>query len=352
MSEPDKRTLILLGMAPNAGLAEAADRGDIPRIEYVELARTMGATILDFNDVAESKHPAVKFARSRGERWGLAALGMTRRREFDEFYVTGEEVGLPFGMMMRGARDFGRITTVVHNVGTPKRRFVFRRLGHSVYRNVIVRAERQREILVAELGFPALKVHRLDRFVDTQFFHPLDVPLGNYAFSCGRENRDYSLLQRAASALPHSFLVVASGWAPHSGFDVATSIGASHNLQVMANLTYEELRDAYARARFVVLPLNAVDAAAGVMCISEAMAMGKAIITTNSPGIRDYVKPAVSGLVVPIADARALAEAIDELMSDPTRCAEIGVHNRDWAVRAMSIERYVDRVCGLLGVAR
>lgn len=349
MSELDKGTLILLGMAPEPDSVEEADRGEIPRIEYVELARALGATILDFKDVAQSEHPAVRIARARGERWGLAVLGMTRRRDFDQFYVTGESI--PFGIMMRAARDLGRITVVAHTVGTPKRRLMFRLFGHAVYRNVIVRAERQREILVKELGFPAFKVHQVDRWVDTQFFRPVEAPPGDYIFSCGRENRDYGLLQRAAHTLPYDFRVVASGWAPHAGFETA-DMEASHNVEILRNLTYKELRDAYARARLVVLPLKRVDYAAGVIGLCEAMAMGKAIITTESPGIQDYVVPGVSALVVPIGDARALAAAIDELMRDPDRCAEMGAHNRDWVVRQMSIERYVARVCGLLGLPR
>ncbi len=345
-----KRILILLAKSPNLTAAEEADRGEIPRIEYVELARAIGATILDFHDVAQSQHPFVKLARSRGARYGLAALGMTRRHDFDEFYVTGEDIGLPFGMLMRAAGDLGRITMVVHHCGTPKRRLLFRSLGHTPYRNVIVLATRQREIFVSDLGFPPHKVHGFEQWLDTRFYRPLDVPLDDYVFSCGRESRDYALLQRAARMVPHQFRVVASGWAPHSGFDSATDIGTSGNLEVVAKLTYNELRDVYARSRFVVVPLDEVDYAAGVTGICEAMAMGKAVITTDSPGIRDYVSPGVSGLIVPIGDARALAGAIEELMSDPERCARMGEHNRDWVVREMSVDRYVDRVSGLFGL--
>jgi glycosyltransferase involved in cell wall biosynthesis len=348
--EPPTRTLILLAKAPAADAALQADRGEIPRIEYVQLARSIGATILDFHDVDASRHPAVKAARARGPLWGLAALGMTRRREFDQFYVTGEDIGMPFGMMMRAARDLGRITMVVHHGGTPKRRLILRAIGHSVYRNVIVLAERQREILVSEIGYPALKVHRFDQWLDAAFYRPLDLPAGDYVFSCGRESRDYPLLERAAALVPHRFRVVASGWAPHAGFAAASNIGTSSNLEVLARMSYTDLREAYARARLVAVPIDRVDYAAGVTGLCEAMAMGKAVVATDSPGIRDYVLPGTSGLVVPIGDERALARAIDELVRDPERCARMGAHNRAWVERVMNVDRYVERVRGLFGM--
>ena len=347
---PRTRTLILLAKGPDLDAAQRAERGEIPRIEYVELARAIGATILDFHDVDASKHPAVRQARARGRLYGLAALGMTRRREFDQFYVTGEDIGMPFGLMMKAARDLGRITMVVHQCGTPKRRIILRAIGHSVYRNVIVLAERQREILIDEIGYPAHKVHRFDQWLDSRFYRPLDVPVGDYVLSCGRESRNYPMLQRAAEQATHRFRVVASGWAPHAGFDAAKNILPAGNVELVPRLSYEELREAYARARLVVVPIDRVDYAAGVTSMCEGMSMGKAIVATDSPGIRDYVLPGVSGLVVPTGDAPALARAIDELMGDDERRARMGEHNRRWIERVMNVDRYVERVAGLFGM--
>lgn len=351
MAAPRTRTLILLAKGPDADAAERADRGEIPRIEYVELARAIGAaTIIDFHDVEASRHPAVRQARARGRLWGLAVLGMTKRREYDHFYVTGEDIGMPFGMMMKAVRDLGRVTMVVHHGGTPKRRIILRAIGHAVYRNVIVLADRQREILVTELGYPAHKVHFFHQWLDTRFYRPRDVPPADYAFSCGRESRDYPSLQRAAAKLPYEFRVVASGWAPHAGFNSAQNILPAPNLSLLARLSYEDLRDAYARARLVVVPIDRVDYAAGVTGICEAMAMGKAVVTTDSPGIRDYVLPGKSGLAVPVGDSVALARAIDTLMKDNDLRARMGAHNRDWVERVMSVDRYVERVAGLFGM--
>jgi glycosyltransferase involved in cell wall biosynthesis len=51
----------------------------------------------------------------------------------------------------------------------------------------------------------------------------------------------------------------------------------------------------------------------------EAMATGRAIITTDVPGCRETVEHGVNGLLVPAADAHALAAAMLELLRDPAR---------------------------------
>ncbi len=48
----------------------------------------------------------------------------------------------------------------------------------------------------------------------------------------------------------------------------------------------------------------------------EAAASGRAIVTTDQPGCRDVVASGVNGLLVPVRDEHALADAIDTLLRD------------------------------------
>ena len=115
-------------------------------------------------------------------------------------------------------------------------------------------------------------------------------------------------------------------------------------------LTFPALRDAYARARFAVFPLEHVDYAAGVTGMCEAMAMGKAIIASASPGVSEYIRHGVSGLVVPVGDVRAMREAIVRLWEDPALAEQMGQRNRKWAETEMSATHYARRVAALFGV--
>ena len=123
------------------------------------------------------------------------------------------------------------------------------------------------------------------------------------------------------------------------------------NVTLEGRLSYDELRQTYANARFVVVPVNNDIGAAGGTSILEAMAMGKALIITASVGVQQYVRPGVSAIVTPQGDAGALASAIDELWRDRERCEEIGRQNRSLIEREMGINRYCEQVTAIVSAA-
>ncbi|MBN1203414.1 MAG: glycosyltransferase [Myxococcaceae bacterium] len=348
---PASRTLILLAKKPAEDLQARIASQEEPRAEYLELKRALGAELVDFHDVEKSEHPVVRnFHRRLGPLWGLAALGAVRHREFDHLYATGEDVGIPLVMMLKGLRVREKLTVVMHNVGTPKRRVLLRVLGHSAYRNVIVLGTSQRDILLNVARLPPEKVHRFDQWLDPEFFRPPSqpVPDGGYALSIGMEQRDYPTLQAAVEGTPYRFHVVASGWSPGAGYGAARGISAASNIEVGRGYSTQKLRSLYAAARFVVVPLKSVTYAAGVTGIVEGMAMGKAIIASASPGILDYVRDGVSGRLVPVGDPEAMRRAIAELWEQPELCARMGAHNRQWIEREINTQRYVEKVVRLL----
>jgi glycosyltransferase involved in cell wall biosynthesis len=164
------------------------------------------------------------------------------------------------------------------------------------------------------------------------------------------ESRDYPTLQRAAEGMHLRFQVVASGWSPGAGYGPAEGITTQSNISVSRGLSSGALRDLYRGARFVVVPLKHVTYAAGVSAIVEAMAMGKAVVASRSPGVGDYLKDGISGRLVAVGDFEALRAAIAELWENPALADRMGSHNRDWAERDLSTDRYVERAADLLGV--
>lgn len=65
--------------------------------------------------------------------------------------------------------------------------------------------------------------------------------------------------------------------------------------------------------------------------IMEAMAVGRAVVTTNVVGCRDAVEDRVTGVLLPAQDARALAEAIERLLEEPDLVAAMGRRGRQRA---------------------
>lgn len=60
----------------------------------------------------------------------------------------------------------------------------------------------------------------------------------------------------------------------------------------------------------------------------EAQAAGVPVIATDTGGVRDWLVPDETGLLVPPADPRALARAADSLATDPDRARSLGLAAR------------------------
>jgi glycosyltransferase involved in cell wall biosynthesis len=94
-----------------------------------------------------------------------------------------------------------------------------------------------------------------------------------------------------------------------------------------------------AAAQVVVLPSYYGEGLPKVLI--EAAACGRAVVTTDHPGCRDAVDPGVSGVLVPVRDATALANALEGLINDPVRCLTMGNAGRSLAERAFDVQQVV-----------
>jgi glycosyltransferase involved in cell wall biosynthesis len=74
----------------------------------------------------------------------------------------------------------------------------------------------------------------------------------------------------------------------------------------------QDVRPALADCHVYVLPSYREGMPRSVL---EALATGRPVITTDAPGCRETVEPGVNGLLVPVADAHALADAMLRMAS-------------------------------------
>lgn len=73
----------------------------------------------------------------------------------------------------------------------------------------------------------------------------------------------------------------------------------------------------------------------------EACAAGRPIVTTDHPGCREAVNHEDSGLLVPIKDPHATAEAIETLLADPEKLKKMGCKARKKAEQEFDIHEIV-----------
>jgi glycosyltransferase involved in cell wall biosynthesis len=60
----------------------------------------------------------------------------------------------------------------------------------------------------------------------------------------------------------------------------------------------------------------------------EAMASGRAVVSTSISGIPELVEHGINGLLVKPGDAQELANAMRTLLADPHRAKEMGVRGQ------------------------
>jgi glycosyltransferase involved in cell wall biosynthesis len=108
-----------------------------------------------------------------------------------------------------------------------------------------------------------------------------------------------------------------------------------------------ELVDAYARAAVVVLPLDTsggVNDAMGSSTLFEAMAMGKAIVATNTHTTASYITNGENGLLVEEGNVEAMKEALKRVLEDEELRKRLGKNARIYATEHLDMRACASRL--------
>jgi len=244
----------------------------------------------------------------------LAAL--RRAGRYDVLLSDGEHIGIPLALAKR-ALDL-RVEHVVigHHLTTPRKARAFKvlraQLGMSA---LVVHSPRQAELARSRLRVPGSLLLEVPYGVDPEFWRPQARAEEPLIVAAGREHRDYSTLAAACADLPAEvFIAGGSPFSPGSTWSAPATWPDNFGCR---RVDYSELREMYARAQVVVIPVLETDFQAGITSVLEAMAMGKAVVTTRTRGRQPVVRDGDTGLLVAPGDARALRAAVARLLREP-----------------------------------
>jgi glycosyltransferase involved in cell wall biosynthesis len=351
-----------------------------PRKDYTALASALNASVIDYASVGRSLVGRT-VARIAGVSIAQALLAFLARGRFDAILTDGEHIGLPLGFLLKLSRSRTAHVTIGHRLSAPKKRAFFRRLGvHTHIQRIAVHSTLQRDIAINELGIPAEQVHVVPYQVDPDYWRPQPgVDEERLVVSAGLEHRDYPTLFRAVDGMDARVVIgAASHWSRQR--NTAEGPGLPSNVEV-GSFGYLALRDLYARAAVVVVPLFDVDFQAGVTTILEAMAMGKPVVVTHTQGQFDVVEdrraatrgslPRIrpvsllramareagedvkpNGFYVEVGDPSALRRALTYLLDHPSERRALGEAGRHAVERFMTVDRFAARIAALVDEAR
>jgi glycosyltransferase involved in cell wall biosynthesis len=88
------------------------------------------------------------------------------------------------------------------------------------------------------------------------------------------------------------------------------------------------------------------------LVLYEAMALGRAIIASEIPGISEAIGPTHAGVLVPPEEVDDLAAALDSLVDDPARRAALGKRALAVADERYRLDRMLERTLSVISRAR
>ncbi|HWJ80033.1 MAG TPA: glycosyltransferase family 4 protein [Niallia sp.] len=85
--------------------------------------------------------------------------------------------------------------------------------------------------------------------------------------------------------------------------------------------------------------------------VLEAMSMGLPVITTDSPGCRETVTHQENGFLVPIKDSKALADAMEKFVLNPSLVSIMGYKSREIVVQKYDVRKVNEFMKDNMGLA-
>ena len=333
-------SLLLVSASSGTDVREEVSTGLRPCPEYLRLQSLIGADITDWTPTSALRRKSVRAAT-------LAAVSLRRAAGCRSVLSDGEHVGLPLalGMQLLGIRT--PHVMLAHRLTTPKKLAVLR---HSTVLGridrILVHSAVQAEMLSSMVALRPSQLHVVPYGIDTDFWMTDALPDEPLVVSAGREHRDHHVLSSAVSGQDYRvFVTDSSGHSPRAQRLQPTQW--PDNVDV-GHLTYLELRALYARASVLVVPVVPSDFPAGVTAVLEAMSMGRAVVVTDSPGLRGVVEHGRTGVVVPPHSPEAMRDAIERLLASPSERRRLGAAARAAALERFTLGTYTGRLAGHL----
>lgn len=158
------------------------------------------------------------------------------------------------------------------------------------------------------------------------------------------------LLRALAGLPPPAHLLVAGDGPAREGLQtLARELGLIERVTFGGWFSHEAIATALAEAQIVVFPSLAPESF-GIVGI-EAMVRGRPVVAYDAGGVREWLIPDATGLLVPLGDLPGLSRAIRSLLDDPGRGVAMGKAARAVAEERFSPERHVRDFLAVAGGA-
>ena len=162
-----------------------------------------------------------------------------------------------------------------------------------------------------------------------------------YVLALGQSNRDYPTLLEAVRGMDIPVWVVAANTTALGGGAIPP------NVRVSYQTGHAETIDIIAGATMHCIPLHDTGYSAGQTVLLRAMARGKAVVVSDTAGIRDYVHDGETAVLVPPGNVVALRAALVRLWNDPAERARLGTRAATTVREECGFEQFTRSIVAL-----
>jgi len=121
---------------------------------------------------------------------------------------------------------------------------------------------------------------------------------------------------------------------------LAEEAGISKNVYFVGNQSHEQVLELMKYCLFFVLASRAEGMP---LVVAEAMACGKAVVSTNLNGVPEIVQNGQTGLLVEPENPQALAKGLITLSENPALRETLGYHGKEWVWREFTWDTIADK---------
>lgn len=216
--------------------------------------------------------------------------------------------------------------------------------------DLVIAPSRFMQSLLADYGIHPDKIVHVPHFIDATAWKP--VMTGDYALYVGRLSEEKgvdTLIAAAARAKTVPVQIVGTGPDEARLKALAKELDAT-NVTFRGFLAGRDLADAYAGARFLVVPSSWYEVFG--LIVLEAYAAGKPVIATQMGGLGELVKEGETGLFASVGDAGDLAEKISMLWDDSVAASEMGRAGREWVEKDFTPDAHLAAIMDVYARAK
>ena len=246
-----KRVVLTVSGVIAADIREQIASGKRPRADYLELARSFDADLLDYAAARTiAGRMGAVLEKLGGPNLVLAYACWKVRKSYQAIVTDGEQIGLPLATLLKftpGTRP--RHLMIVHVISEPKKTFFLDWLGvQSAIDRFITYSRWQQRFIEDRWKLGRNRVLWTPFMVDQEFFAPERVTPNPSArpqiCAVGLERRDYETLLRAVEDLDvHVVIAAASPWSKRKEGIATRTIPSNVTVR---KFTQYELRQLYA----------------------------------------------------------------------------------------------------------